>query len=77
MINKYMIFKNVFDEISSLLTFFVISHSIFVSQRNVERSFFSLKFSQKKRFNLNMMSDVNDVDTTEINTTEKLIDEKE
>ena len=72
-----MIFRNVFDGISSLLTFFVIFHSIFVSQRNVEKSFFSLKFSQKKRFDLNMMSDVDDVDTTEIDTTEELIDEKE
>ena len=72
-----MIFRNVFDEISSLVTFFMIFHSIFVNQRNVDRSFLSLKFSQKDRFDLNMTSDVNDVNTTKINTTEKLINEKE
>ena len=74
-----MTFKNVFDEISSLVTFFVIFHSIFVNQRNVERSFLSLKFSQKERFDLDMMSDVDNVDdvnTTEIDTTEELKDEE-
>ena len=71
-----MIFKNVFDEISSLITSFVIFHSIFVNQRNVDKSFLSLKFSQKDRFDLNMTNDVNDVNTTEIDTTEELIDEK-
>ena len=71
-----MTFRNVFEGISSLVTFFVIFHSIFANQRDADRSSLPLKFPQKERFDLDMTSDVDDVDTTEIDTTEELIDEK-
>ena len=68
MISKCIVFKNAFDEISSLLTFFVIFYSIFVNQQNVYKSFLSLKLSQKVKFDLNITTTI---DETEIDTDKK------
>lgn len=76
-IRKYMIFRKIFDEIFSLIIFFVISHSIFVNYRNVEILFLSLKLLQKDKFDLNIINDVDNVDTTEVDTITELKDEKE
>lgn len=55
--------------------FFVIFYFIFVNYLNVNKLFLALKFSQKDKFDLNIIED--DVDLTEVKTIKKLKDEEE